>query len=111
MVSPVLSEWRSVLVIITFSTLADITVLLDDLQCRDISIVSDLYLTLGIADPPSLTVWIFHMFVHGFGTYKVFLEIQCKSPRSIPRRTDRLLTAKGCPGGSSSTRSSVPQSR
>jgi hypothetical protein len=43
-VSPALSEWRSVLVIITFSTLADITVLLDDLQCRYISIVSALFL-------------------------------------------------------------------
>lgn len=31
-------------------------------------------------DDLSLAVWIFHMFVYGFGVYTVFLEVECKHP-------------------------------
>lgn len=55
-------------------------VLLDHLQYWYIGIVSQCvlpHLDNGLTD--SLTIWIFHMFVYGFGNYAVFLEINCTS--------------------------------
>jgi hypothetical protein len=80
--------------------ITDTAVLLDGLQRRYLDLVSHESPRRGtVADEVSLAVWIFHMFVYGFGSYLVFMEIGCES-RSTPDRAFTLADVQGCRGGS-----------
>ena len=58
-------------------------VLLHDMQYRSYYIVGSQFCLLSLTN--SMVVWIFHMFVYGFGDYTRFVEVSCMSPHSRSR--------------------------
>jgi hypothetical protein len=52
-------------------------VLLHDMQYRSYNLVRPPPADLSLMN--SMVVWIFHMFVYGFGDYTRFVEVNCRS--------------------------------
>jgi hypothetical protein len=57
-------------------------VLLHDMQYRSYDIVRSHTCKRNLTD--SMVVWIFHMFVYGFGDYTRFVEVNCRSTFPLP---------------------------